>query len=116
MKTKPLSFNIFSVVFTLISISLPIQVAMLYGHTFHEFIMIYHKLNFLNISVMAITFLNAYLSYKVSIHLLWSLPMSVAIISINNSIVFLSGNNFAKSSIINYHCLLRILHIDYNEV
>ncbi len=100
MKNKPIGYNIFSVIFAIISISLPIQVAMLYGHSFSEFVMIYHKLNFLNLMVMAITMVNAILSFRVSMHLIWTLPLSVALISVNNSIVFLNGNDFAKSTII----------------
>lgn len=100
MKEKPLIFNIYAFIFGAIVIGMPLQITYLYGHQLGEIGAIFNKLTIFNYSVIAIAMANIYLCIKASDHLKWSLPLSAALVCLNNAIVMIYGNDFESYNVI----------------
>lgn len=100
MREKPLIFNLYAIIFGVIVVAMPLQITYLYGHQLNELGAILNKLTLFNYLVMAIALANIYLCAKASEHLKWSLPLSAAIVCINNSVVMIYGNDFESYNII----------------
>lgn len=79
---------------------MPMQISMLYGHGAGELGAIFNKLTLFNYMVMTIAALNIYFCINASEQLRWSLPLSAAIICINNSVVMIYGNDFESANVI----------------
>lgn len=64
MKYRPKSLILLSLILLAVVISIPLQVAVLYEHTFSEFSAIWHKLTYLNVAVMILCLANAVLLFQ----------------------------------------------------
>ena len=98
MKEKPIIFNFLWVFFAAIAISLPLQVAHLYEHdlaSFTEWQSILMKLTPLNWLVAFATLCNAYLCFKASPHIRYTIPTSIILVGINNFFVGSWGTDFS---------------------
>lgn len=100
MKTKPLIFNLYALVFGVIFACMPAQIMMLYGHNINEMGAIFNKLTFFNYLVMFISGVNILTCLYASDHIKWSFPLSIGIVCINNSFVLLYGNDFESYAVI----------------
>jgi len=100
MKTKPLIFNIYALLFLAIAISIPVQVSMIYGHGTAELGPIYNKMTIFNILVIAVSLYNFYYCFTASDNVKWSFPLAIGVICFNNSIVLVYGNDFESYTVI----------------
>ncbi len=90
MKTKPIVFNFLFAFFTLVAISLPLQVAFLYEHEvfrFSEWSSILLKLTPMNWMVFTLCLLNGWLCFRVHPYIKYTIPASILFVGINNFIV-----------------------------
>lgn len=100
MKTKPLIFNIYAAFFLAIALSVPIQIALLYGHSITDYSVIFNKMTIFNLLVVATCLYNFYYCFSASDNVKWSLPLSIGVICLNNSIVLIYGNDFESMTVI----------------
>ena len=100
MKSKPLIFNIYALLFLAIAISIPLQISMIYGHTAQELGSIYNKMTIFNIMVIGVSLYNFYYCFTASDNVKWSFPLAIGVISFNNSIVLVYGNDFESYTVI----------------
>ena len=100
MKSKPLIFNIYALLFLVIALGIPVQISMLYGHGVQELGAIYNKLTFFNIAVIGVSLYNFYCCFSASANVKWSFPLAIGVVCFNNSIVLIYGNDFESYSVI----------------
>lgn len=98
MKNKPFIFNLFSLVFTIVALSFPVQIMLIYDHGFDEFTMILSKMTFLNHVTVVLLLLNTYLSFRGDPLLKLTLPVMIGVVVINNWIVSRYGADFDMST------------------
>lgn len=100
MKEKPLFFTLIALFFFGVALCLPLQIAFLYDHdlfTLSDWSSLWMKVTPLNLVVIAICLINAYLSLYASKALKFTLPIGIVIIAINNFFVSLWGNDYSFS-------------------
>jgi hypothetical protein len=100
MRSKPLIFNIYALLFLAIAISIPVQISMIYGHNVAELGPIYSKMTIFNILVIGVSLYNFYYCFTASDNVKWSFPLAIGVICFNNSIVLVYGNDFESYSVI----------------
>jgi hypothetical protein len=87
MKTKPISLSIYALIFLGIALSIPIQIMMLYEHSISEISLIISKMTPMNWAVVASTLMLSVGCFRASSSTWFLLPISVALIFINNLLV-----------------------------
>lgn len=90
MRTKPIIFNFLFFFFTMVAISLPLQVAFLYEHqvfNLSEWSSIFLKLTPMNWMVLTLCLLNGWLCYQVHPFIKYTIPASILFVGVNNFIV-----------------------------
>lgn len=97
MPFRPKFFAHLAMAFALLSLSFPLQIAVLYNHNVLDWILIFNKISILNIFVICSLTLNIPLLLKVSPLLKYSLPMTVFIVSWNNYIVGSYAQDFSHT-------------------
>lgn len=87
MKTKPLFVPFMSLILILISISFPIQIAIIFDYNIFEFKAIFSKLTPLNYIVMTLLAYTSFLTYKMNPKVFILLPFLNLFVFINNFVV-----------------------------
>lgn len=87
MKKRPVSLTVFSILLFGIAISMPLQIILLYGHTFTEWSLVLAKLTWLNILIMGLSVMNGYLALLGDPWLKISVPCLLGLVTFNNFIV-----------------------------
>lgn len=94
MKTRPKIFIGYAILFVLLAISFPIQIALLYEHGIFEIGAILSKMTFLNWAVFWGFIVSAVLMVRVSPKGRFIVPFMLAAVLLNNLAVSLTGLNF----------------------
>ena len=109
MRSKPLIFNIYALLFLIIAVSIPVQISMIYGHSAIELGPIYNKMTIFNILVVGVSLYNFYYCFTASDNVKWSFPLAIGVICFNNSIVLVYGNDFESYTVILATILFMVL-------
>ncbi|MBT3236194.1 MAG: hypothetical protein HN353_09620 [Bdellovibrionales bacterium] len=94
MRERPLIFTILSLAYLGIALSIPIQIAIIYGHGINEWQAIMNKITYLNWAVISTSLINATLSYHAHRYLRLAIPISIIIVALNNTLVGMFGVDF----------------------
>ena len=84
MKYRPKALVFLSLILLCVGVSFPLQIAMIYEHTFGEFDAIWSKLTYLNQAVMFLCLVNAYLVFQGSRYALYATALLVPMMVWNN--------------------------------
>src|SRR5262245_4188006 len=84
MKFRPKSLVLLSFILVCVGISIPLQVAMIYEHTWSEWTSVWDKLTYLNIAVMTLCFVNAFFLFQGSRHAIPTTAVLIPVTLINN--------------------------------
>ncbi len=98
MKEKPIIFPLLALFFLGVTVSIPLQIALLYEHdlfSLAHWSSIMMKVTPLNYAVMAIGLINAVLSFRVSPALKFFIPIGVFLTATNNLFVSLWGTDYS---------------------
>lgn len=95
MRTRPKLLIFLSIALVLTAASLPIQVALLFEHTFWELGGIFGKLTIMNWAVMITCMVNAYFVYQGSRWMLVSAISAILVVNLNNIAVASVGINYS---------------------
>jgi hypothetical protein len=113
MNTKPKIFNLLSLFFLAVAISIPFQVLINEGHNFSEWRIILHKMTLLNYTVATICLLNSLLSFMGHKLLKWSVPFSIALVFLNNLNVGIWAINYSFSESMSSAFLFSIISFSF---
>ena len=94
MKTRPIFFNLMGLTFFCLALSMPLQIAQIYGHGLSEFPMIMSKMTFINWFTFSLLFSCSVLSLMVNQLLLFVLPLTAISTIGNNLLVALYGEDY----------------------
>lgn len=95
MPSRPKFFAYLAVVFAIITLSFPLQIAALYNHHFSDISLILNKISILNFFVICSLLINIPLLLKVSPLLKYSIPTTALFVVWNNYIVGSFAQNFS---------------------
>lgn len=98
MKYRPKSLILLSFILVCVGMSIPLQVAMLYEHTWSELGDIWNKLTYLNQAVMALCFLNAYFVFEGSRYAVHTTALLIPITVWNNYWVGLVATDYTMQT------------------
>ncbi len=98
MKYRPKSLILLSVVLICVGLSVPLQVALLYEHSWGEFGAIWNKLTYLNQAVMFFCFFNAALLFQASKYSIYSTAILILVTFLNNYWVGKVGTDFSMTT------------------
>src|ERR1017187_4963413 len=87
MWVRPKNLKLFSVYLVCVAVSFPIQIMFLYGHAIDETGAIFAKLSVLNWLVMISALLNAWLVFRASPSVIYTLPLGAFCVILNNWVV-----------------------------
>ena len=93
MKTKPMYFNLMGALFLIMAASLPLQIWMIYR--VNDVNMILSKMTYLNWILVALFCCTSFLCFKVSKAILFLVPLTCAVVCVNNAVVASYGNDFS---------------------
>lgn len=95
MPKRPLVFTLFALLHAAVALSFPVQIMVLYHHSWLEWPLIFAKLSWLNIVVILLCTLNVILALKASPWLKLTLPASMIWVGFNNYAVSSYGQDFS---------------------
>lgn len=95
MKSRPISLTFLSIFLLGVALCLPLQVMWLYQHSLSEWSMILHKLTELNIIVIGVCLMNSYLAWLGDPWLKFTVPLQLALVTLNNVFVGNMGTDFS---------------------
>lgn len=98
MRNKPIVFNMYCIFFSLIALSFPLQIMLVYDHSPLEVVSIFSKLTIINHVCIALLIINSWLAWKGDAFLKWTLPVLIGFIAFNNWVVSKYGFDFDFNS------------------
>lgn len=87
MLSRPRIFLILAIVFVVISLSFPIQIMLLYGHSLNDLSMIINKISLINMFVITALVFNIPLLLEASPKLKLTIPITIFLVGWNNYVV-----------------------------
>lgn len=94
MKFRPKTLILLSLILICVSISIPLQIAFIYGHTWSELGAIWNKLTYLNQAVMYLCLINSYLLFQGSRYSMHVTIVLIPVVIWNNYWVGLVGTDY----------------------
>lgn len=94
MKSKPFFFSFMSALFLMLAIAMPIQIVLIYQYSFSDVSAILNKLTTLNWVLMGLFVALSALTYKVNQNVIYLLPVTTLLVTVNNWSVSKYGQNF----------------------
>ncbi len=96
MKKKPWPFLFLTLFHLIVTVSMPVQIIVLYGHSLHEWEAIFSKLTLVNWAVMAVTLFCAFLAFEAHRWVRNATLLAIVIVALNNWIVATWSTDFAS--------------------
>lgn len=100
MAKQPLPLKLVPLGLAAVTLSFPIQIMVLYGHSIFEFSAIWAKLTWLNLLIMFFNLTNGWLIFRASTLVVVSTPLLITTVFINNWVVAHSGIDFSMTQTI----------------
>lgn len=87
MRSKPAWLNLIAVAFLFVALSFPMQIMLIYGHSWSELSAVFNKLTVLNLIVIAGLISCSYLLWRAAPICRMAVPFTIAAVIVNNGVV-----------------------------